>query len=310
MTQSSKTIRVHIGTHKTGTTSIQQLLNQYSQAKNPAFLYPTSGRMVHWPIAHHQLLQQLRKNETADLKKMQSEVNESDQDICVISCEDFCLIQQVYSLHRLRDMFPDHKFELYLAFRPYIAWLESYYLEELKRNRTHLLPMEFFFEHWRNFRYSTILNNAQIIDADLYVFEYDKDGYFEDIFKALTGVVPNDNEERISWNKSYSAEMTFVLRDFFIRNSGQKLNIDRILHSAYQVDKIILSSLKKKTVYSNKDRKHIFDHFEEEHYAFGKSYNNIVSRLFAEPELIDDDFVLQIDENDMARNILHLLFKL
>ncbi len=91
-----KTVFLHIGTHKTGSTSLQFFLDRAAPAlRKQGVLYPQAGRSERLPFAHHALAWDILKTEEAPRKDVWRAVKEEiaawTGDEVVLSCEDFSL---------------------------------------------------------------------------------------------------------------------------------------------------------------------------------------------------------------------------
>lgn len=104
-----RTLHVHIGTHKTGTTSIQVFLRQNAEAFRRCGVYvPTTGTLD--PISgHHNIAWELRGDRRFDpahgtLDDLMAEISGSDAPAAVISAEDFeYLSRHPDAIARLQD---------------------------------------------------------------------------------------------------------------------------------------------------------------------------------------------------------------
>lgn len=92
-----KTVFLHIGTHKTGTTSIQHFLAQNDyELRRERILFPSAGRYVH---GHHHIAWELRSDDrlngrTGHVQRLLDELRETDLETVVVSSEDFEYLSQ------------------------------------------------------------------------------------------------------------------------------------------------------------------------------------------------------------------------
>lgn len=107
-----KQIFLHIGYHKTASTTIQFLLNQNREIlKSYGYLYPSTGLFVygHHNIAWEILQSDLFSKDAGNLDRLLEEIHTSNTEKVILSSEDFvpanhlarkniyCLCQQVFA---------------------------------------------------------------------------------------------------------------------------------------------------------------------------------------------------------------------
>lgn len=138
----SKTIFLHIGTHKTGTTSIQCLLAKAEDTlKAQGLLYPTAGRPTGWGDAdwgHHVLAWALRgKRGITDevcWHQLRAEIDGWPGDRVVLSSEDFspATVDQVA---RVRAHLAGYDVRVILYVRNPLGRLVSSYKQRVKMGK-------------------------------------------------------------------------------------------------------------------------------------------------------------------------------
>ena len=131
---------IHIGTHKTGTTSLQVFLrdNEEQFARNNV-LIPKAGRSEDG-VGHHNLTQQLIGAagfvaERGGLDEFVDELRTSDKQVACISSEDFSLLSRsAEALTRLRDAVRTSGFTpvIVVYLRPQVSYCVSIYAEIVK----------------------------------------------------------------------------------------------------------------------------------------------------------------------------------
>jgi len=95
--QRRRTVFLHIGTHKTGTTSIQHFLTQNAdELRRARILIPSAGRYLH---GHHHIAWELRNDDrleghTGHVQRLFDELRASDLETAVVSSEDFEYLSQ------------------------------------------------------------------------------------------------------------------------------------------------------------------------------------------------------------------------
>jgi len=143
---------IHVGTHKTGTTSIQSLLALNSAALARCGIYvPTAGRQL---IAenlvtpgHHDLASELMLDKTDALQRLIEEISHTDAPTIVLSSEEFHpLHPHPHKLAVLRDALASVGFEttIVVYLREQAGYIESLYSELSKK--THAWRFTDFFQ--------------------------------------------------------------------------------------------------------------------------------------------------------------------
>lgn len=140
----NKKLILHIGVHKTGTTSIQRFLSRNSQAlRRQGILYTESGRPLTYPDGHHQLAWALLgRNGVRDLacwSDVLAEFRASDCPVALLSSEGLCTLRdrQVAKLAALVGGF-DVRVIMYVR-DPVSYMIASYKMGIILSNRTESL---------------------------------------------------------------------------------------------------------------------------------------------------------------------------
>ena len=133
-----KHIHLHIGTHKTGTTVIQQTLAENREPlKALGYLYPNAG----WhQFAQHFLafqkqgrvntgMSQAEKDPWIELKQ---EIQAFDGEEIIISSEEFSTLTSPASITEIRHELADHKVTIYVYLRHQDEMFESIYNQQTK----------------------------------------------------------------------------------------------------------------------------------------------------------------------------------
>ena len=131
---------LHIGTNKTGTTSIQNFLEKNSEnLKSNGILYPDVGRLhgAHYIVsaslgfkANPDAYKDILINPTSLKKKLLKEINESKCKKIIISSEDFMLKTKDYKT--VQDFFSGFDVRVIVYLRRHDEWWESAYIQALK----------------------------------------------------------------------------------------------------------------------------------------------------------------------------------
>lgn len=210
-----RTLFLHVGTHKTGTTSLQKTLSENSVTFATAGLYfPRTGRAP-GSGGHHNIAWELARDARFDptfgtLSELVAEIAAVDSPSVCLSSEDFeYLYHDARSLERLRDAFAATNFRIAVVIylRPQASYAESLYAELVK----HGFPQTFgeflqkllidgkieFGSYWRfTFDYEVLVGNFAAIfgEANVIVRPYstDRPGVsVTDDFLTLVGIDPH-----------------------------------------------------------------------------------------------------------------------
>jgi len=141
LTSPNRIAFVHIGTHKTGTTSLQAMLGKNeSLFRNAGAFIPKAGRIEKNSAAHHNVAWELGRDERFDrrlgtLETLLHEAAAADAANLCLSSEDFELLHgDSAALQRLRDglLSIGYTPAIVLYLRPQVDYLESLYAEIIK----------------------------------------------------------------------------------------------------------------------------------------------------------------------------------
>ena len=126
---------MHIGTHKTGSTSLQQLCDRAaSQLREDGILYPKAGRPNSHPWAHHILawsVQQERGfNNLEGWEKVAQEIRKSGAARVLISSEGFVRCS-VSDIKKIKCLLPNAKVKAIVYLRNPVDYIISFYKENI-----------------------------------------------------------------------------------------------------------------------------------------------------------------------------------
>lgn len=306
-TMARRVLRIHTGTHKTATSTLQNILTKESENPECGFLYPATGRMGAWPMAHHDLLRALFEGNLGILDELQAEIDQNSNRVVVISCEDLCQSQYFFAVRRIADRFPDFDIELHTAFRPYMSFAESYYLERVKRNSTQLKPLDYCIELARNYRYSSIINFLESLGLKTFYHEYSSPDFLAEIYHALTGRELGSQHGKSHFNRAYSYEMTMILRAFYERNMGLSFDVSAILRAAWELEKMLGIADRKRPFLREAEARKVRQHLGGEHAFMKQRFGDMADRLYPEIAPYDDSMVLDPD-TDFERRLIDEFF--
>ncbi len=152
-----KRIIIHIGTHKTGSTSIQNFLRrQSSQLKRCGILVPYSGTLSK-RSGHHNIAWEIRsdplfRDGCGGVKDLILELKAAREECAVISSEDFeYLLQYPFEMRQFHNVLVDIGYdpEYVVFFRNPSDYLQSLYHELKKPGQDVHMPFEWFENEFR-----------------------------------------------------------------------------------------------------------------------------------------------------------------
>ncbi|QHQ36460.1 hypothetical protein [Algicella marina] len=228
-------LRIHIGFHKTGTSSTQIALAEQAEAGLLPVLYPLAGRLENWAYAHHQLVEDLRHGNRDSLDAIVVEHRSQPDLPILLSSEDFSMVEAGFTLAQVRQAFPDHRLEIIAVVRNHVDWLRSYYMERVKRNSTQLSPMQFVREHLHTRRFSPALHLARALGGELQLFNYDALTLPAGLFPSLAGV-EMQVDAHTRWNRSLTPQATFALLHAYRAGVASQVPVNRVIHNAFKLD--------------------------------------------------------------------------
>lgn len=134
---SGRKLYIHIGTNKTGTSTIQHFLSSHrKELADQGLLYPKAGCTggVHYEISRivgfdHGKQPAPEADRTALLKRFKAEVEKSRCETCVISSENFVLPKNV---ELVRDLFSEFDCRIVVYLRRHDHWWFSAYNQAVK----------------------------------------------------------------------------------------------------------------------------------------------------------------------------------
>lgn len=148
-------IYVHIGTHKTGTTSIQLTLASNEKAlRKQGYLYPQSGRpdRSEWRYGNHELAFSLVGMHDTPLtvwNDFHREIQQSGFDHVIVSAEDFSLANR-QQIRELSALLSDYRVSIILYLRDPIDFMKSHYAQRVRSSGYDLKFRDYVEENlWR-----------------------------------------------------------------------------------------------------------------------------------------------------------------
>lgn len=118
---------IHIGPHKTGTTSIQKMLYNASRSENAKFIYPFTNLIE---IGQHTFAQRAGEPHDPIFKEMLSELKKANK-TCVLSSEELCYLSDE-ALASIREAFPQADVSIVFYQRNILTLMHPWWQEKLK----------------------------------------------------------------------------------------------------------------------------------------------------------------------------------
>ena len=149
-----KRLLIHIGTGKTGTSTIQNFLfaNQKKLAAKFSIFYPEQGlsKIDHFGEeihAHYPIVSWLNNRETESLDKLIHSINSSACETAIISCENFYHHLQTESIAYLGSVFKDYSVEIICYVRRQDQYMESAWKQQIKVGAMKMAFADFLQRH-------------------------------------------------------------------------------------------------------------------------------------------------------------------
>lgn len=266
-----KKVIIHIGWHKTGSSSLQVAL---SRAEALPFLYPRAGRDRIWNGAHHDLTLPGHVAETCAALK--AEIDSAPETCALISCEDLSRPVSLPTLVQLCDTLSAHDVELVAVLRRHDHYFESYYAEEVKRGRTVLKCWEFLNRHPGLLNFLDLVRLIEeATGRPCRLLPYQSDLPPAELAETLTGL-PTDLDKVFRHNVSLPPLLTEAIR--FMREKRGTAFQEQHVGQAYEFiksqDAEVLKNIRKFNGFlSYKERQSIFEAQLRDNFELGKRFN-------------------------------------
>ncbi|WP_444924288.1 hypothetical protein ACJJH9_03220 [Microbulbifer sp. DLAB2-AF] len=222
-------IYLHIGTHKTGTSSIQKFMSDnYSNLIKYGFLYPKVARVSHG--SHHNLQFQITNDPRYKTKlggwvELLKEINESNCENVVLSCEAFSTLQGGDLMpHYIYSFAQKFRFdvEVICYLRPQYELIESLWLQETKSGQNILSFDDYVIKQMLKprFNYLKLFQAwSNYFKTSFYMFDENvKDkGIIPCFISAIGASLIPSYEEELNVNNRVSYELTEIIRGLTAR---------------------------------------------------------------------------------------------
>lgn len=234
---------LHVGTHKTGTTSIQEMLHTgQCRLLQHGFLYPTTG-ILPGHSGHHNIAWQVRedrrfKSEFGTVEDLWLEIAVSDKDV-ILSSEDFeCSFDNLEEFIAGLESRGRREVAIIIYLRDQLSYAKSLYLELIwhdyhrtfKGFLSELITTRSIAWHdWRfPFDYRLMMSRLPS-RANLIVRPFDRASSVLNDFTSIFGLSPHDlgtdSEFRINKQKS----ILETLAKFYYNCTGKRCDTTRLI---------------------------------------------------------------------------------
>lgn len=211
---------LHIGTNKTGTSSIQAFLSQNPEllAQN-GFLYPHTGRDYTYQAAHHpfaELGRNFPRHMADQVGKMVQEAENQNLDSIILSSETFHTVHASIVAQALKG----HEVQIIAFLRPHLEYYSSWYRESVKSKNASAPLESFVFSVYQPYHYWLEYWTTAFGGPNIQVFEYNRDkllfnsstsqllhslGFSKNVIQMLP--TTKDNNPSISGNLLYTKRL-------------------------------------------------------------------------------------------------------
>lgn len=241
-----KDIFIHIGTHKTGTTSIQQALaNNYELLLQKGILYPSTEREP-WPNLpkHTSIYASIRSknkdnflNEIDTLKK---EIEDSNCNIIILS-EEGLSEPNIDIINFFRFFINDFNLHVICYFRRQDYFVESLYnqfVRERVRSETRdIISFMYSPDIINRLDYYSILENWRSITENIYAYNFDDEILTNGLLSSFFNHFNIENLEIKDKKSNRSPDMEFILILSKMNKYGFDLNLNKLLHASRNIEK-------------------------------------------------------------------------
>lgn len=324
-----KTVYIHIGREKTGTTSIQNFLAlNFEVLKKRGFMYPIKENALytywnqHVPIVASLTEKKIfaigEKNilNKRPLEQLCIDINRSNCQNIIISSEYLNSMDKQY-IKQLREYFSNYICIIIIYLRRYDEFLLSNAQERMKIGRDNTYYLERYKNHKQLYSYELINNWADIFGKDnirVKVFEkskFYKNNLYADFLKELgieiddTFVIPEKLNQSMSVEKFQF--LNKISKYMCPYNSGEEKSFLHQKIRDYWINSDLFSEGKIKDLLSFDMRMKVCSYFKEDIDKIKKEFFNKKNEVFSMPnrdKYIDNKYPDMTNEKFMNNIIL------
>lgn len=296
---------IHIGGHKTGTTSIQKnLLDNAELLNKQGINYPKElliepehlfgQHSIPWYLINKQFkLGKKMSFQAEEIIDFFQQVQNQQQDV-LLSSEEFIWLESEHIL-RLKELLPDFEFYIILYVRRQDEAAPALYQTHVIYSGIIELFETWMENKWHGFDYFSIINRwIEKIQAKVIVRSYEKSQLieqdvvkdFEFILNQITNKMIKLNYGKIKFNQTIAASVTGLIRYYNTQPSKAKM-VSALLELGKELQKL---SPKQKDfdLIAPSIQKKILEQFSESNLALSQQYLGIEKLWFDSDIIIDD----------------------
>jgi len=279
-----KKIFLHIGTHKTGTTSLQKFLYDHkNELKLMSFYFPKIG--IH-QYSQHKLAFSLQdkhplKNQLKLWEELVDKIKKTECDNIIISSEEFSNIDNIDNIIYLKEVLKEFDIKIIVYLRRQSDLVESIYNQQTKDWKSpRKEPIEFFINNdklnllCKYLDYFTFLDKwSSVFGIKNIIIRAYKKNVIKDFLNIIDCNIKVENKVFFNINKSTSAKALETIRLYKHLNESIEVGkfIYEVANTVFPAEKFTTSLLTKeekilidqKFIHSNKKLFEIFSLEEE-----------------------------------------------
>lgn len=283
------TCYLHIGTPKTGTTSIQYFLyKERDSLLNQGYLYPLAGLFLNAPVPamrynHGRLVSSIRKTKNIDIwEEMQREISNFNPKSVIISSETFGTPLSFEDILLLKQYLGNYDVKILIYFRRQDTYFISFYCQFIKMGWFGNDFMQWFLTYKEYGDYYQLLEpwkenfGQENIIVKIYEKEQLGNGIVDDFCRSV-GLSLNLKNNLVFLKENYNPNVKAIKIMRFLNNLFvEKMHIigwwklTKIYHSTILNNILLLNLISKipsllidNELISNQDRINILREFEE-----------------------------------------------
>lgn len=277
MVHSAKTVILHIGRFKTGSSSLQKWMSENEETMARLGIhYPRAGRLPVWPFAHHAAINALVATGRFP-EEFVEEIASSALDV-VISCEEFSdlVFMDEALMDEVVNTFRPYRVEIVMFVRRPSAWMKSWYREMVMRGDSEKKTETFSsFLRYEQSKLDDLLLISpwrdRFPDATLHIVSYEEamlgKGVVSSFFSAIGHETDLPDVAELRENTSMPEEFLHFLREIRPMFGDRHDLYTQIMEATWRLKERIEGNRPPLIDVSTEDKR-ILDEADEEHRKF------------------------------------------
>ncbi|MEL4896864.1 hypothetical protein [Crocosphaera sp. Alani8] len=308
--KSQPLIYIHIGTFKTGTTSIQTFLSENRNILlNKNILYPLSSRTKKYPDAHHNLASELIKEKRSYLPNEMYEINAGKWKDVVKEIEEFKGTKVIISsehfnrltfeeIRMIRKYLANYVIKIIVFLRKQDEYFQSYYCQDVKIGhywgdiKKYIARYKNEGDYYKKLEpWKQIFGQENII---VRVFNKDFQKELIDQFLAIINFKMGKLKDKKRKTKNITPSFKVIKVINFLnviargklklsKKNCRVLYLNSLLNSENKIRKVIErvpNSLLENQLLSENEKKELLQEFQQSNYQVAQEYLQQVNSLF------------------------------